>query len=274
MKHFTILFSLVFGLSFAASAQIADGSFEAGAAAGTWTEASTNFGTPLCDLATCGDCGGPCAPNTGTFYAWFGGANAVETGSVEQSAVIPTGSVVALNMMVYIAGAGDGLAADRLEVSVDGNVVNTVTAQDSVMYGAGYTQLVTDVTAMADGNAHTIRIEGFQTTATVFNVLVDDVDLVVDGLSTDLFEEVMGEEGIFVYPNPANEIVNLEFRNIDGDATVTISNMNGAVVSQEQINEVSSRTFNFNTVDLDAGVYFIQVENNGETTTKRFVVAH
>ena len=46
-------------------AQIVDPSFEAGAGSGAWTEFSLNFGTPLCDLASCGNCGGPCVARTG-----------------------------------------------------------------------------------------------------------------------------------------------------------------------------------------------------------------
>ena len=34
---------------------VTDGSFEAGIGSGAWTESSTTFGTPLCDLAGCGN---------------------------------------------------------------------------------------------------------------------------------------------------------------------------------------------------------------------------
>ncbi|MCB0785431.1 MAG: hypothetical protein KDB87_08920, partial [Flavobacteriales bacterium] len=72
MKHFTLVAAATL-FAFTSSAQINDGGFEGGAGGGAWTEASTNFGTPLCD-AGCGTCGGPCVSRTGTWYVWFGGA--------------------------------------------------------------------------------------------------------------------------------------------------------------------------------------------------------
>ena len=164
MKNFTLIFYFIFAITLTVSAQIADGSFEAGPGGGDWTEASTNFGTPICDVATCSDCGGPCVPNTGDFYGWFGGAGLVETASVEQSLVIPLGTAASIEMMVHIADLGPGLVEDRLELSVDGNILTTITTHDSTTYGMAYTLSTTDITALADGNMHTVRIEGFQTT--------------------------------------------------------------------------------------------------------------
>lgn len=164
---------------------ITDGSFEAGAGSGSWVEASTNFGTPLCD-GGCGNCGGPCASNTGSWYVWFGGSgSAAEQASVEQSVVIPAGSSTAiLSMQVFMPTPGAGLAQDRLEVSVDGTILQTITSLDSASYQGGYTPLDLDVLTYADGNSHTIKIEGFQTTTTVFNILVDDVSLEVTSSPT------------------------------------------------------------------------------------------
>ena len=50
---------------------VQDGGFEAGTPNPFWTEASTNFGTPLCDEAGCGNGGGTSFPLTGSWWAWF-----------------------------------------------------------------------------------------------------------------------------------------------------------------------------------------------------------
>ncbi len=71
---------------------VTDGSFEGGAGGGSWTEASTNFGTPLCDISSCGDGGGSVGPQDGSWWAWFGGIGAYEEGSVTQSVTIPSGA--------------------------------------------------------------------------------------------------------------------------------------------------------------------------------------
>jgi PKD domain len=68
---------------------VADPSFEAGTGSGTWTEASTQFGSPICG-PTAG-CGGPpsVGPRTGAWWVWFGGATGVENASVSQNVTVP-----------------------------------------------------------------------------------------------------------------------------------------------------------------------------------------
>ena len=70
---------------------VVDGSFEAGPGAGTWVEASTNFGSPLCDVPTCGT-GTGTGPSDGAWWAWFGGVAGSEIGSVCQNITIPAGT--------------------------------------------------------------------------------------------------------------------------------------------------------------------------------------
>ena len=70
---------------------LGDGGFEAGPVVGPWTEASTNFGSPLCEIQRCGF-GGGSGPRSGRYWAWFGGTFAFEQSSLEQDLVIPEGS--------------------------------------------------------------------------------------------------------------------------------------------------------------------------------------
>ncbi len=269
MKHFTLVASL--GLVLPLSAQVTDGGFEGGAGSGAWTEASTNFGTPLCDAA-CGTCGGPCAPRTGAWYVWYGGAGgATETGSVEQSATIPTGPDVRLLLYVKVA-LSNGLVDDRVEVSVDGTILETVTALDTLEFG-DYALLNVDVNAYANGAAHTIKIEGFQTTANVSNILVDDVELVTDGGSIGLFENE-NLPGIMVYPNPANGTINLSFNALQGEAVVTITDLAGKLVNSDRLAEVNRRIYQFDASELNNGAYTVTVEMGGKRFTERVVVAH
>lgn len=254
------------------SAQVIDGGFEAGVGGGAWTEASTNFGTPICDLAGCGNGGGGAVPASGSFFAWFGGAGgAVETASVQQAITIPSGTTASLTLQVKIPTPGPGLAADRLDVSVNGSVLATVTAHDSVMYAA-YTPLVVDVSAMADGGTHTIRLEGFQTTTSTFSILADDVVLSVDGDVIGLFEFEKATS-VKVYPNPANEEINLDFGVLKGAASISIVSVDGTVVSQYEMNEVFGKTATFNTENLNNGVYMVQIINNGNVSTERIVIS-
>lgn len=271
MKKSLLLSSLF--LSFGAlNAQVVDGGFEAGIGAGTWVEASTSFGTPLCDLATCGNGGGGAVAASGSVFAWFGGNTGVETGSVQQVITIPNGTVALLTVQVKIPSPGPGLAADRLEVSIDGNVLATVTALDSVTYSA-YAPLVVNVSAMADGGTHTLRIEGFQTTATVFSILADDVVLSVDGVVLNVFDFENEVSNVSVYPNPANEQINMDFGSLEGSASVSIISVDGTVVAQRDVNDVFGKTLTFTTEGLSNGVYIVQVINNGVVSTERIVIS-
>lgn len=266
----TLAIALCLGMN--VNAQVLDGSFEAGPGGGSWIEASTNFGTPLCSEALCGTGGGPCVPKTGTFYSWFGGASGgLEAASLEQAVVIPNGTTGSIKLWVKIANAGPGLAGDKIEVRVDGNVLATVTALDSVAY-ADYTQLSVDVSSLTDGLAHTLRIEGLQSTAAVCNILVDDVDLTVDGVTVSLLEEFM-EPKFNVFPNPANDVINVTFGELNGDALVSVIAIDGTIVSQEMILGVFNKNFGFSTENMENGVYIVEVTNEGTVTTQRVIVA-
>ncbi|MBL7962405.1 MAG: T9SS type A sorting domain-containing protein [Flavobacteriales bacterium] len=276
MKHITLLVAAV--LSLPLSAQVLDGSFEAGPGTGPWTEASSNFGTPLCNAAGCGTCGGPCVPRTGSWYAWFGGAGSgsvmPEVGSVEQSIFIPSGTTAQLRMYVKIALAGTNLT-DRIEVSIDGTVLETIDLNDASTYTA-YTQVALDINSFANGANHTIKIEGTQEdAATVSNILVDDVDLTVDGnVISSLFEHPDELGGVKVYPNPASDNITVSFGSVRGEAVVVIRDIRGNVVESNRWSDVYMRTFTYDARVLANGAYTVTVEQGGNRVTHRLVVAH
>ena len=272
MKHITLFLALM--ISAGATAQITDGSFEDGIGAGTWTEASVTFGTPLCDEGSCGTCGGPCVPHTGTIYAWFGGSgSADEIGSVEQSAPIPTGTSVTLVMWVKIGAPGDGTDGNYIKAFVDGNELASITALDSLDF-ADYVEVSVPIDAFADGAAHTIKIEGKENGTTAFNGLVDDIGIAVDGeVIIGLFENESLSR-ISLVPNPANEQVMLNFNAMKGSATVTLADLAGKVYSTATLNEVYQRSFNMDTRALANGAYVVSVVKEGAAFQQRLVVAH
>ncbi len=274
MKKNYFLSILMLSITFSGISQIVDPGFEAGTASSGWVQASTNFATPICDEASCGDGGGPCVPRTGTFFVWYGGAGgAVETGSVEQAVVIPNGTTGAITLWVKIAQVGPGIAEDKLDVSVDGSVLATVTALDSVAY-ADYAQLTVDVSSMTDGNAHTLRIEGFQSTTTICNILLDDVEMTVDGNSVGLFEFETGENEVIIFPNPAKEVINLQFRNVLGDVEVKIVDLAGKVVSNQKVVAAYGTAYVLNTSDVNNGSYIMTVTQNGNVMRTENIVIY
>ncbi|MFZ2358384.1 MAG: S8 family serine peptidase [Anaerolineae bacterium] len=154
---------------------VQDGSFEAGTPNPFWTEASTNFGTPLCDVLGCGT-GTGTGPLTGGWWAWFGGIAAYEAGSVSQSVTIPSGGPATLSFWVeqFVCS---GAAADYLEVNMDGTQLWVTTAADPACGTLGYRQVTVDVSAYADGGAHTLQFNSEVFGSANTNFFVDDVML-------------------------------------------------------------------------------------------------
>ncbi len=153
---------------------IQDGSFEAGSPSPAWTEASTNFGTPLCTVATCGSGGGTALPRTGTWWVWFGGYSAgTEIGSVSQSVTLQAGTAT---LTFYLWNGASGGASDAFKVRIDGADVFSTLAGDPT-YTGGYTLVTVDLTAFADGGSHTVEFYAATYGGTVTNFSLDDIAL-------------------------------------------------------------------------------------------------
>jgi len=153
--------------------QVLDGGFEAAAPAGNspnWTEADSIFGTPLCD-AGCGGVG----PRSGSWWAWFGGTTSIQTSSLSQSVTIPSGTTATLNFYMWVSNAPAPQTAS-LTVKMDSTVINTYTPTTT---DAGYVLRTFDVSAFANGAAHTLSFNYDNPTAkpTSPNIHVDDVSI-------------------------------------------------------------------------------------------------
>jgi hypothetical protein len=154
------------------SERLTDGGFEGGSGNAAWTQASTNFGTPVCSSGTCGSSNS----RTGAWWVWFGGINGVlEQGSVQQSVTIPSGTATLTFYLWVNASSGNG--TDTMRVLVDGAEVFSV-LEGNATYTGGYTQVNVDVSAYADGGAHTLRFEATTSgSPTLSNFFLDDVAL-------------------------------------------------------------------------------------------------
>jgi hypothetical protein len=154
------------------------GNFEAGPGGGDWTEASTTFGTPLCDVATCGT-GGGTGPSGGAFWAWFGGfVGGNEIATVTQTVNIPSGGMAVLEFDLEMPSC-DGFGFDFFEARIDGNPVFYIDDSSNLCGQIGYTQQAVDVSAYANGGNHTLQLYGDTVSLLApTNFMVDDVQLI------------------------------------------------------------------------------------------------
>lgn len=164
--------------NFEATDMIEDGSFEGATPNAFWNETSTNFGTPLCDAGSCGTGAGTAGPNTGTWWAWFGGAGAgaVETGTVDQDVTLTDGNTVILEYFFWI-GADSGFM-DPFEVEIDGANQKTIFSDDAA-FAAGYTMDMIDISAFADGGTHNLLFRGGHSASGSTNFNLDDISLTI-----------------------------------------------------------------------------------------------
>ena len=159
---------------------VVDGSFEAGPFAGTWVEASSNFGTPICDLGGCGT-GTGTGPSDGDFWAWFGGISASEIGSVCQSITVPAG-IVSLDLNFDLETILCDSPNDFMQVTIDGaNQVFFVDGSSLTCGVLGYSTNTIDLLAagVLPGSTFTLCFESeiFATNGNLTNFFVDNVQL-------------------------------------------------------------------------------------------------
>ena len=74
------------------------------------------------------------------------------------------------------------------------------------------------------------------------------------------------ENNFNIYPNPANDVINIEAE-FDVEE-VTIYNITGVMVYNEQC---TMNNVQLNVSDLNSGVYFVKVVTNNGETVKRFI---
>ena len=84
--------------------------------------------------------------------------------------------------------------------------------------------------------------------------------------------EVLGSE-ISVYPNPATDVVNIDLGNINAEnSVIELYSSVGQLVMSKNIVSVSGNQTQFETTDLDGGLYFIKVLTEGKIYTSGVVI--
>jgi len=204
---------------------VQDGSFEQGVLSIPWKATSTNFGTPICSVGTCGSGGGAAGPRTGIFWAWFGGANVPELGTLTQAVTLQRGRAT-LRFYLWNGHSG-GYATDSFRVLVDGRQVFAVPTGDP-LYKAGYRLVSVDLTAFADGGVHSLRLESYTQGPAVTDFSVDDVSIEScppPTLSVGDVRVTEGDSGTtdalvsLTLDSPTTKPVTVSYATTDGSAT-------------------------------------------------------
>jgi len=155
--------------------------------------------------------------------------------------------------------------------TTNGNVVsftNTSTGASAYSWDFGDQS---NSSAMAPSHAY-VGNGVYVVTLTAINGLCTDVITFDVTLSVGI-DELTGLSNVTIYPNPANDVLNIDY-NKNGDDVVEISIIDqfGRVINS--INGLSNG-FNHNTINvsnLQSGVYFVRFTTNGFSKSERVVI--
>ena len=235
---------------------IQDGSFEAGTPNAFWTEASTNFGTPLCDVGTCG-LGGGTGPNTGDWWAWFGGIAIPEEGSVDQDVTLVAG-IASLSFWLEVPVACDS-PADYMEVLVDGTQEFLVDGNSALCGVVGYVEQTVNLDSYADGGLHNIMFhsEVFGTNGGISNFFVDDVVL-ISKVPVELvgFNATLSGMDVTLDWQTASETNNagFEVQMLDGENWAALGFVEGHGTTTE------AQSYNYTAEDMAVGTHTFRLK--------------
>ncbi|MFI5219381.1 MAG: PKD domain-containing protein [Bacteroidia bacterium] len=250
---------------------VVDGGMEAGSPSAAWTEASTNFGTPLCTVAGCG-VGGGSGPHTGTWWSWFGGIALFEEGEQSQSVTIPTNNTANLYFWLEVPVACDG-PTDFMKVAMDADTVFAVDGTSALCGVVGYTLQTVNLDVYADGNPHTLdffsRIYAVNGTGT--NFFVDDISIIICPI-VGITEQAIAQN-ISLLPNPASFAINLSLSGIEKNVSVKINNMQGQTMYVKSIgNTAGSYSETIDVSKWSKGVYMVTISNENKSIVRKIVI--
>lgn len=98
-----------------------------------------------------------------------------------------------------------------------------------------------------------------------FGFAVDDFIVTAASLSTDDFFR----NTFTMFPNPAKDVLNISANDAVAMNTITVTDINGRTVKQQNIAGVSSTQVN--VADLNTGMYFISIETEQGKGTAKFM---
>jgi hypothetical protein len=81
------------------------------------------------------------------------------------------------------------------------------------------------------------------------------------------------ENAFLLYPNPANENVQLNFEGFSGETQLHIFDVSGRLLIQKNINE-GVNLISINTQELPAGSYLIRLGSNQNRMYRKLIVQH
>lgn len=88
-----------------------------------------------------------------------------------------------------------------------------------------------------------------------------------------VFVNNVSEISIKSYPNPVNDILNIEFPNAEGDLEVNVIDMNGRFVLSDKFYSING-TCTIDTKHIEEGTYILQFKQGNTIRNQRITILH
>ncbi|MEE1019920.1 MAG: fibronectin type III domain-containing protein [Bacteroidales bacterium] len=88
---------------------------------------------------------------------------------------------------------------------------------------------------------------------------------------SSLAEELSGSLQVSLYPNPAQDNATMEIVGLNQDAKIVVSDLQGRILSQDNINAGTTR-YTINVSEMASGVYYIRIITDNVVSTQKLIV--
>jgi hypothetical protein len=208
----------------------------------------------------------------------IGISNATTAGTQIQVAFIDTANFLADNLVPLVdANNNDALSeyytittadisAGKITVYFNQPVVLTDNAYFACVYtevsAGNIIRILNDETVLQPWYASMIHLINDGGSYSNGNAFAIRMNMGVLGLDEEAKVEIS------VFPNPANEVINISL-NKEVSATLTLLDVSGKVVRTQTLNGIST---SINTASLNSGVYFVTINDGTSVSTQKVVI--
>lgn len=171
---------------------------------------------------------------------------------------------------------------DKLEVFVSsdcGTTWTSVYSKQGATLATGAAQTAGFVPASAsDWRNETVSLANYASSSKLHvkfvatsaygnRLFIDNINIATAGL--DEADQI----GMSIYPNPASEVVNVNFEGKGGNYEVTITDLAGRTISTQSVdNAEGAQNVEISVNDLKAGNYIVTVKTEGAVSTQKVIV--
>ncbi len=179
---------------------------------------------------------------------------------------------------LYLAFAGEEAADEKLVTfmvkDTEDNIVEDAAVQIGSLTNFTNTQGSTDYELLPGQYAYTITKEDYQDNTGTFSVSDQNISLSITMLphGTDV-DEIDDELGVFVYPNPTRNLINVRLKVPDSKVEIELINFLGQIVERRSIDtSAGQKDLQFNLEGLAKGIYHLKADIDGKVITKKIIL--